>query len=438
MTMPPLRITRVEALDIRFPTSASLDGSDAMNPDPDYSAAYVMLHTTDPGITGHGFTFTIGAGTEICVAAIEALAGHVEGLAVEAVVSDLGTFARRLIGISPYRWLGPEKGIIHLATAAVLNAAWDLAGKVRGLPVWRLVSGMTPEEQVGLIDFRYLTDVLTPADALARLRERVPGRTERIAALERDGYPAYTTSAGWLGYDDAKVRRLCEQAVADGFDHVKLKVGRSLEDDLRRTRIAREVIGPDRQLMVDANQVWSVPEAIEWMRALAEVRPMWIEEPTSPDDILGHAAIARAVAPIGVATGEHVQNRVVFKQLFQADAIAFAQVDACRLASVNEVLAVQLLADHFGIPVCPHAGGVGLCELVVHLAAIDMACVAGTSEGRVVEWVDHLHEHFAEPARVEGARYRMPERPGYAELLPAARARYAYPDGDHWREARDT
>jgi L-fuconate dehydratase len=434
----PIRITKVEALDIRFPTSLSLDGSDAMNPDPDYSAAYVMLHTTDPAITGHGFTFTIGEGTEICVAAIRSLGAHVEGLAVDELIGDLGGFSRRLTGISPFRWLGPEKGVVHLATSAILNAAWDLAAKVHGLPVWRLVAGMSPEEQVALVDFRYLTDAITPEQALTALRDRAAGRTERIATLERDGFPAYTTSAGWLGYDDAKIRRLCQEAVDDGFEHVKLKVGRSLEDDLRRTRIAREVIGPDRHLMVDANQVWSVPEAIDWMRALAEVRPMWIEEPTSPDDILGHAAIARAIAPIGVATGEHVQNRVVFKQLFQAKAIRFAQIDACRLASVNEVLAVELLADASGVPVVPHAGGVGLCELVVHLAAIDMVCVSGTLEGRIIEWVDHLHEHFAEPARVIGARYRMPERPGYAELLPGSTERYRFPDGDYWREVHPT
>ncbi len=433
-----LRITRVETLDIRFPTSLSLDGSDAMNPDPDYSAAYVMLHTTDERLTGHGFTFTIGPGTEVCVAAIRALAPQLEGASVDELVGDLGGTSRRLIGISPFRWLGPEKGVMHLATSAVLNALWDLAGKLRGLPVWRLVAAMSPEEQVALVDFRYLTDALTPDQALETLRARAPGRADRIAALEAEGYPAYTTSAGWLGYDDDKVRRLCHEAVADGFDHVKLKVGRNLEDDLRRTRIAREVIGPDRELMVDANQVWSVPEAIEWMRALAEVRPMWIEEPTSPDDILGHAAIARAIAPIGVATGEHVQNRVVWKQLFQVDAVRYAQIDAGRLASINEVLAVQLLADQAGVPVCPHAGGVGLCELVVHLAAIDMVCVSGTNEGRVVEWVDHLHEHFAEPARVERARYRMPQAPGYAELLPASRERFAFPDGDYWLEARGT
>lgn len=434
--MAPLTITRIETLDIRFPTSRSLDGSDAMNPDPDYSVAYVMLHTQDPALTGHGFTFTIGEGTEVCVAAIRALAPHIEGASVDELVTDLGAASRRLTGISQLRWLGPEKGVMHLATSAVLNAIWDLAAKLADVPVWRLVAGMSPEQLVDLVDFRYLTDALTPEQALTTLRERAAGREARITELERDGYPAYTTSAGWLGYDDAKVRRLCEEAVADGFDHVKLKVGRDLEDDLRRTRIAREVIGPDRHLMVDANQVWSVPEAIDWVRALAEVRPMWIEEPTSPDDILGHAAIARAVMPVGVATGEHVQNRVVFKQLFQADAIRYAQIDACRLASINEVLAVQLLADRFGVPVVPHAGGVGLCELVIHLAAIDMVCVSGTLDGRMVEWVDHLHEHFTEPARVVRARYQMPQRPGYAELLPASMERYRYPDGSYWQEAR--
>jgi L-fuconate dehydratase len=302
------------------------------------------------------------------------------------------------------------------------------------MPVWRLVADMTSEQLVALVDFRYLTDALTRDQALAILRAAEPGKAERIAQLEATGYPAYTTSAGWLGYDDDKVRRLCQEALADGFDHLKLKVGRSLQDDLRRTRIARQVIGPGRQLMVDANQVWSVPEAIDWVRALAEVRPMWIEEPTSPDDILGHAAIARAVAPIKVATGEHVHNRVMWKQLFQANAVSYAQVDACRLASVNEVLAVLLLAAHFGVPVCPHAGGVGLCELVVHLAAIDFVCVSGTMDGRVVEWVDHLHEHFREPARVSRARYQMPRLPGYAQLLPASMDRYRYPEGTFWIE----
>jgi L-fuconate dehydratase len=434
MAARPLTITRVEALDIRFPTARDHDGSDAMNPDPDYSAAYLILHTGDPGLEGHGFAFTIGEGTDICVAAIRTLGAHLVGMALEDAFADMGAFYRRLTGISHLRWLGPEKGVIHLATAAVLNAVWDLFAKARGVPLWRLVASMTPEQLVGLVDFRYLTDALTPDQALEILRAAEPGRAERIAALEATGYPAYTTSAGWLGYDDDKVRRLCQEALDDGFTHFKLKVGRSVADDLRRTRIAREVIGRDRELMVDANQVWSVPEAIDWMGALAEVRPMWIEEPTSPDDILGHATIARAIAPIKVATGEHVHNRVMFKQLFQAEAISYAQIDACRLASVNEVLAVQLLAARFGIPVCPHAGGVGLCELVVHLAAIDFVCVSGTMEGRVVEWVDHLHEHFAEPARVARARYVMPRTPGYARLLSASMDRFRYPDGTFWVE----
>jgi L-fuconate dehydratase len=430
----PLTITSVETFDVRFPTARAHDGSDAMNPDPDYSAAYVILHTGDPGLEGHGFAFTIGEGTDIVVAAIRTLGRHLDGLVLEDAFGDMGAFSSSLIGISHLRWLGPEKGVIHLATAAVLNAVWDLFAKGRGLPVWRLVAGMTPEELVRLVDFRYLTDALTPDQALDILRAAEAGKAERIAQLEVTGYPAYTTSAGWLGYEDDKVRRLCQEALADGFSHFKLKVGRNLEDDLRRTRIARKVIGPDRQLMVDANQVWSVPEAIEWMHALAEVNPMWIEEPTSPDDILGHAAIARAVAPIGVATGEHVHNRVMWKQLFQANAISYAQIDACRLASVNEVLAVQLLAARFGVPVCPHAGGVGLCELVVHLAAIDFVCVSGTMDGHVVEWVDHLHEHFVEPAGVTRARYVMPRQPGYAQLLPGSMDRYRYPDGSFWIE----
>ncbi len=429
-----LTITRIETFDVRFPTARAHDGSDAMNPDPDYSAAYVILHTGDPALEGHGFAFTIGEGTDICVAAIRTLGRHIDGLALEDAFADMGAFSRGLIGISHLRWLGPEKGVIHLATSAILNAVWDLFAKARGLPLWRLVAGMTPEELVALVDFRYLTDALTPDQALDILRAAEPGKAARIAQLEATGYPAYTTSAGWLGYDDDKVRRLCQEALADGFTHFKLKVGRNVEDDLRRTRIAREVIGPDRQLMVDANQVWSVPEAIEWIHALEEVRPLWIEEPTSPDDILGHAAIARAIAPIRVATGEHVHNRVMFKQLFQAKALSYAQIDACRLASVNEVLAVQLLAARFGVPVCPHAGGVGLCELVVHLAAIDFACVSGTMDGRVVEWVDHLHAEFREPARVQRARYVMPRMPGYTELLPGSMERYRYPDGSFWIE----
>jgi L-fuconate dehydratase len=435
MPAGPLVITRLETVDVRFPTSRNLDGSDAMNPDPDYSAPYVIIHTNDPALSGHGFAFTIGPGTEICVAAIEALVPFVVGTDVDRMFADMGAFYRRLIGISAFRWLGPEKGVMHMAIGAVLNAAWDLFAKSRGVPVWKLLAGMTPAEIVALVDFRYLTDALTPTDALAILEAQVSTRSEREAELLADGYPAYTTSAGWLGYDDDKIRRLCREAIEDGFDHIKIKVGGNLEDDIRRCGVVREVIGPDRKLMVDANQVWSVPQAIEWMGRLARFDILWIEEPTSPDDILGHAAVARAVAPIKVATGEHVQNRIIFKQLMQADAIEYCQIDACRVASINEVVAILLLAAKFGIKVCPHAGGVGLCELVVHLSAFDYIAVSGSMEGRVIEFVDHLHEHFAEPTVVRRARYQLPRQPGYATMLEASRAEYRFPDGPAWADA---
>jgi L-fuconate dehydratase len=432
-----LVITGLDTVDVRFPTSATLDGSDAMNPDPDYSAAYVVLRTNGPSeLAGHGFCFTIGRGTEVCVKAIEALRPLVVGARAEDLFADMGGFWRQLVGDSQLRWLGPEKGVIHMATAAVVNAVWDLYAKVEGKPLWKLLADLTPEQIVGLVDFRYLTDALTPEEALEILRARVEGRAEREAELRDGGYPAYTTSPGWLGYNDAKLRRLCQEAVDEGFGHVKLKVGGSVEDDVRRLGIARDVIGPDRALMVDANQIWSVPEAIDWMKRLAEFDPLWIEEPTSPDDVLGHASIARAIAPIKVATGEHVHNRVMFKQLLQAEAVSFVQVDACRLAGVNEVVAVLLLAAKFGIPVCPHAGGVGLCELVVHLSAFDYIAVSGSLTGRVIEYVDHLHEHFVEPVVVTGGRYRLPERPGYGPMTPEALASYRFPDGPAWAAGR--
>jgi L-fuconate dehydratase len=430
--MPELIITGFETVDVRFPTSQQLDGSDAMNEAPDYSAAYVILHTSDPGLEGHGFCFTIGRGTEICVRAIHALAPLVVGAKAEELFAGMGELWRRLVGDSQLRWLGPEKGVVHLATAAVVNAVWDLYAKARGKPLWKLLVDLSPEEIVALVDFRYLTDALTPAEALELLRARAASRPEREARLAVEGYPAYATSAGWLGYDDEKLRRRCREAVEAGFTHVKLKVGASLEDDLRRLAIAREVIGPDRGLMLDANQVWSVPEAIAWMGELARFDPWWIEEPTSPDDVLGHAAIARAIAPIRVATGEHAHNRVMFKQLLQAGAIAVCQVDACRLAGVNEVVAVLLLAARFGVPVCPHAGGVGLCELVVHLSAFDYVAVSGSREGRMIEYVDHLHEHFIEPVRVTGGRYRLPRAPGYAAMTRRALAQHRFPDGPEW------
>ena len=412
-------ITAVEALDIRFPTSRSLDGSDAMNPDPDYSVAYVIVRTDDEAATGHGFTFTIGRGNEICVAAIEALRPLVVGRSLEDVFADMGAFWRSLVGDSQLRWIGPEKGAIHLATAAVVNAVWDLYAKREGKPLWKLLVDLSPEEIVACVDFRYLTDALTHDEALELLRPNVSTKCEREAEMRRDGFPAYTTSFGWLGYPDEKMRRLCRDAVAEGWTQFKMKVGANLEDDVRRAALLRQEIGPDRKLMMDANQAWDVGQAIANMRRLAEFDPWWIEEPTSPDDVLGHAAIARALAPIRVATGEHVHNRVMFKQLLQADAIGFCQIDTCRLGGVNEVIAVLLLAAKFGVPVCPHAGGVGLCEYVQHLSLFDYIAVSADLTDRVIEYVDHLHEHFVSPVVMRDGRYMPPEDPGYsAEMKP--------------------
>ena len=420
-------ITGLRVLDIRFPTSEQLDGSDAMNPAPDYSAAYCILETDRPGLAGHGLTFTIGRGNEICCAAIEALRPLVEGLDLDWIRADPARFWRHMTGDSQLRWIGPEKGVIHLATGAIVNAVWDLWAKAEGKPLWRLVGEMSPEQIVGLIDFRYITDCITPEEALALLTARAPGKADRFAALEAGGYRAYTTSPGWLGYSDAKLERLCREAVLDGFDHVKLKVGRDLERDIRRVNIARGVIGPERKLMIDANQVWEVDEAIAHLNALAFADPWFIEEPTSPDDVEGHRAIREGVAPMRVATGEMCQNRVVFKQFIMRGAIDVVQIDACRLGGVNEVLAVLLMAAKYDLPVCPHAGGVGLCEYVQHLAMIDYLVFAGTMEGRVVEYVDHLHEHFVHPCEVKGGAYLPPTAPGFSiEMKPATLAAFAH------------
>ncbi|HEY7737010.1 MAG TPA: L-fuconate dehydratase [Candidatus Limnocylindrales bacterium] len=429
-------IERLDVADVRFPTSRSLDGSDAMNPDPDYSAAYVILRTGEVGGSeGHGFTFTIGRGTEVVVAAVRALEPLIVGKPVEGLAADMGGFWRELVGDSQLRWIGPEKGVIHLATAAVVNAVWDLLAKRAGKPLWKLLVDMEPAALVDLVDFRYLTDALTRDEALALVEPLAATRAERESELRRDGYPAYTTSVGWLGYSDDKIRRLCREALADGWTRFKMKVGADLEDDVRRAGILRAELGGDRMLAMDANQRWDVPQAIEWMGALAGFDPYWIEEPTSPDDVLGHAAIARAVAPIRVATGEHVQNRTMFKQFLAAGGMGICQVDACRLGGVNEVLAVLLLAAKFRVPVCPHAGGVGLCELVQHLAAVDYIAVSGQLEGRMIEYVDHLHEHFLDPVVVEAGRYRLPTAPGYsAEMKGASLAGYRYPDGAAWQE----
>ena len=429
-------ITSVTVTDIRFPTSKTMDGSDAMNKDGDYSAAYVAISTDDPLISGFGFTFTIGRGNDLCVEAARQRGLPLIGRNVAELVGDLGGVYRELQSDSQLRWLGPDKGVIHLALAAVMNAVWDLAARVAGKPLWRLLSEMTPEQLVDAADLRYLSDALTREEALAMLTELAPTRTARIDEISASGYPCYTTSAGWLGYSDDKLRRLCQEAVDSGYRHVKLKVGADLDEDIRRLTIAREVIGPDAALMIDANQVWDVPQAIEWVNALAGFRPLWIEEPTSPDDVLGHAAIRRAVAPIGVASGEHGMNRVLFKQMFQAGALDFCQLDAARLGSVNEVLAVYLLAKKFEVPVCPHAGGVGLCELVQHLSIFDYVAVSGSLDGRVTEYVDHLHEHFVDPCIVEGGAYRVPTVPGYsAEMAAASIEEFRYPDGSYCRSA---
>lgn len=431
-----ITITRAEARDIRFPTSRTLDGSDAMNPDPDYSAAYVILHTNVPDLTGHGLTFTIGRGNELCVAACQVLLPMVLNRPLESITADMGAFWRMITGDSQLRWIGPEKGVIHLATAAVVNAVWDLWAKAEQKPLWKLLVDMSPDELVRCIDFRYISDALTREEAREILRRQAATRAEREAKMRSHGFPAYTTSAGWIGYSDEKVRRLCQEAIDAGFQHIKMKVGRDLEADRRRARLIRDVIGPDRKLMADANQVWDVPQAIAWMRELAEFDLWWIEEPTSPDDVLGHAAIARAVAPVGVATGEHVQNRIIFKQLLQTNAISFCQIDACRLGGVNEVLAVILMAAKFGVPVCPHAGSVGLCEYVQHLSLWDYICVSASLENRVIEYVDHLHEHFLDPVVIRNARYMPPQAPGYSiEIKPESLAMYEYPNGAAWRDS---
>jgi L-fuconate dehydratase len=430
-----VKVTAIDTYDVRFPTSRELDGSDAMNPDPDYSAAYVILRTDSP-FEGHGFTFTIGRGNEVCRAAIDALAPMVLGQSVD----DLGEFARRLTHDSQIRWLGPEKGVMHLAAAALINAAWDLAARIAGKPVWQFLSDMSPSQIVDLVDWRYLTDALTPSEALDLLAVAAPGRSARASSLLARGYPAYTTSPGWLGYSDEKLVRLAKEAVADGFSQIKLKVGADRDDDVRRMRLARATVGDDIRIAVDANQRWDVGPAIDWMTALAPYRPWWIEEPTSPDDVLGHAAIRRGLATAGpgggrirVATGEHVQNRIIFKQLLQADAIDVVQIDACRVAGVNENLAILLLAAKFGKPVCPHAGGVGLCELVQHLSMFDYVAVSGSLDDRVIEYVDHLHEHFVTPVVMAQGAYRAPTAPGFsAELRPEVFAQFSYPDGTAW------
>ncbi|BAK33770.1 dehydratase [Microlunatus phosphovorus NM-1] len=415
-----IRISAADTIDVRFPTSQQLDGSDAMNPDPDYSVAYLTL-STDAGddLVGAGFVFTIGRGNDLAAAAVQTVADLIVGESVEELLSDLGATYRRFVHDSQLRWLGPEKGVIHMAIGAVVNALWDLKAKRAGLPLWQLVSSMTPAEIVDLVDFRYLSDALTPGEALEILERAEPGRADRTAHLLAHGYPAYTTTPGWLGYSDEKMLRLAREAVADGFTQLKLKVGGNLEDDIRRLALARAELGPSIKIAVDANQRWDVPEAIAWVRELQPYDLAWIEEPTSPDDLVGHATIRKALGSTPVATGEHIANRVMFKQLLQLGAIDVMQIDAARVAGVNENIANLLLAAKFGVRVCPHAGGVGLCEAVQHLSMIDYVAVSGTTENRYLEFVDHLHEHFVDPVRIVDGHYVAPTAPGAGTEMTA-------------------
>ena len=428
-----MKILDIEVLDLRFPTSRTADGTDAMHPDPDYSAAYVVLKT-DGGLEGHGFTFTIGRGNEVCAEAIRAFRPLIVGRSLDDITAHPSAFWRELSSDSQLRWLGPEKGVIHISMAAIVNAVWDLHARREKKPVWKLLADMTPQQIVSCVDFRYLTDALTPGEALDILERQEKGKANRERQLLQEGYPAYTTSAGWIGYSDEKIRQLCRAALADGWTHFKVKVGASPADDEARVGLVRDEIGPSNHLMTDANQRWDVNEAIDRVQALSRFNLLWIEEPTSPDDVLGHATIRNAVRPVGVATGEHAQNRIIFKQLLQAEAIDFCQIDSCRLGGVNENLAVILMAAKFGVPVCPHAGGVGLCELVQHLSMFDFIRVSGRMDDRVTEFVDHLHEHFVHPTVVRRARYLAPTAPGYSsEIKPDSRIAYQYPEGPVWK-----
>jgi L-fuconate dehydratase len=433
-TLTKITITNIRVIDLRFPTSREAIGSDAINKDPDYSAAYCILET-DTDLEGHGLTFTLGRGTELCVSAIQYLSKFLLHRTLDSLTSDLNALYLQFSGDTQFRWLGPAKGVIHLACGALLNAVWDLYAKAEGKPVWRLLADMTPEQIIAAIDFRYIADALSSSAALEILRNGKHGQAERLAKLEAQGYPAYTTSAGWFGFSDEKIRRLCREGIADGWNHFKLKVGGDPDDDLRRGRLVREEIGWNRRMMVDANQKWGVEEAIQRTLQLGELKPWWMEEPTSPDDILGHARIRRDAAPTRIATGEHCHNSVMFKQLFQAGAIDVCQIDSCRVAGINENLAILLMAAKFGVPVCPHAGGVGLCEYVQHLSIFDYLSISCSLDDRIIEYVDHLHEHFRYPVLIRRGHYMVPHQPGYScEIFSESLERFKYPAGEIWKE----
>lgn len=430
-----ISIVDVEVKDIRFPTSLKADGSDAMHTDPDYSCAYVILKT-NTDIRGYGLTFTLGRGTEIVVQACKSLSTLLKNQKVLNIFNDFASFWRKLTSESQLRWIGPEKGVIHLATAAIINALWDMWARIEKKPVWKLLVDLTPEQLVSTIDFRYITDFITKEEAIRMLRNNEVDKKKREKFLIENGYPAYTTQIGWLGYSDEKVKELCKKFLDLGFTSFKAKVGQNMKDDIQRCRLIRETIGYENKLMLDANQVWDVEEAIEWMKQLKEFKPVWIEEPTSPDDILGHAKIAEELKSIGiaVATGEMCANRVMFKQLLQSKAIQFCQIDSARIGGINEILAVYFMAKKIGIPVCPHAGGIGLCEMVQHLQMWDFISLSGTTTDRVIEYVDQQHEHFENPVQLRNACYMPPIAPGYStKLKNDCISNYIYPDGTEWR-----
>ncbi|CAL7939919.1 unnamed protein product [Xylocopa violacea] len=429
-------ITDVDVKDIRFPTSLLADGSDAMHTDPDYSCAYVTIKTNE-GVEGYGLTFTLGRGTEIVVQACKSMSYLVKGQNVEEIFAHFGSFWRKLTSESQLRWIGPEKGVTHLATAAIINALWDLWARIENKPVWKLLVDLTPEQLVSTIDFRYITDVITKEEAIKLLKDNEKGKAKREEILRKNGYPAYTTQVGWLGYSDRKVKELCAKFLALGFTSFKAKVGQNLQNDINRCQLIRDAIGPENKLMLDANQIWDVNESIEWMKQLTKFKPVWIEEPTSPDDVLGHAKIADELRPygVGVATGEMCANRVMFKQLLQARAIDYCQIDSARIGGINEILAVYLMAKKMGVPVCPHAGGVGLCEMVQHLQMWDFISLSASTENRVIEYVDQQHEHFENPVCIQNACYMPPTSPGYStKLKEDGIKKYLYPDGQQWKD----
>jgi L-fuconate dehydratase len=430
------KITALNVFDVRFPTSTMLDGSDAMNADPDYSAGYLRIDTDQAGLSGHSLVFTIGRGNDVQIAAIKMLVERFAGMDIDEAFKNIGQITRQLSSDSQIRWLGPDTGVFHMGIGAVLNALWDLFAKARNVPLWKLLADMSPEEIVAAIDFRYISDAITPAEALAILKKSEGAKAENEKILRATGLPAYTTTPGWLGYSDEKMLDLTKQAMADGFTLIKYKCGKSKEDDRRRLTKVRELVGPDFSIAIDANQVWDVDTAIDWVNSLAEFKLRWIEEPTHPEDVLGHARIAREVAPTPVATGEMASNRMIFKQLLQSNAISVMQIDATRVAGVNENLANILMAAKFGIPVCPHAGGVGLCEMVQHMAMFDAVAVTGHHSKRIVEYVDHLHNHFVVPTNVVNGYYIAPTEPGAgAEMFQASIDEFLFPTGTYWKGA---